>query len=68
MMGGDIENNDGSGGESIYGGTFKSEGIAGLFGEATSGRGVVLTVPQGNYHQIGSQFLLCFKQDSHLEG
>ncbi|KAI7730798.1 hypothetical protein M8C21_021397, partial [Ambrosia artemisiifolia] len=62
--GGDFENNNGTGGESIYGGTFEPE----LYRGSRSGPGVLMTVSQRHTNVIGSLFFLCYDHSPFLDG
>ncbi|KAJ0817679.1 putative peptidylprolyl isomerase [Helianthus annuus] len=63
-LGGDFENNDGTGGESIYGGTFQAERSP----WRCSGPGILMTLSQGAPDATGSQFVLCYRHSTDLEG
>ncbi|MFS7908775.1 putative peptidylprolyl isomerase [Helianthus anomalus] len=63
-LGGDFENNDGTGGESIYGGTFQAERSP----WRRSGPGILMTLSQRAPDATGSQFVLCYRHSTDLEG
>ena len=64
-QGGDFANNNGTGGESIYGGKFEDE-EAGLDMRHTSAG--LLSMANAGKNTNGSQFFLTFKKAEHLDG
>lgn len=63
VQSGDFEYNNGEGGESIYGGTFKAESFLRRHAQA----GVLSMANNGSRHANGSQFLITLKQAHQLD-
>ncbi|KAM0035342.1 putative peptidylprolyl isomerase [Helianthus debilis subsp. tardiflorus] len=57
-------NDQGIGGESIYGGTFQAERGR----RRRSGPSILMTLSQGGSDATGSQFVLCYRQSTDFEG
>lgn len=63
LYGGDVENNDGTGGESIFGGYFDDEDLKGIHDR----RGL-LSMANSGPNTNGSQFILTLASAPHLDG
>lgn len=63
MQGGDITNQNGTGGMSIYGHKFEDEGV--WFPHTTQG---LLSMANSGPNTNGSQFFITFKETPHLDG
>ncbi|KAJ4722553.1 Peptidyl-prolyl cis-trans isomerase [Melia azedarach] len=64
LQGGDFSHEDGSGGESIYGGKFEDEN----FDAEHNCEGLLSMANDGKEHTNGSRFFITFKELPHLNG